>query len=420
MLLGGRMEITANCRLAGALAGAMRTERDALTLRWLERIAARVALDPNRIFPTDDLLDHVPLLIDGVAAYLEDPAEEVGADMPVVAKAMELGELRFEQGFSAHQILKEYEILGGVLYNFLARAADAIDEPCTRSELLACGHRLFRAVVIIQAVTMTTYLRRSQEKVRDREEQLRGFNRVVSHELKNRIGVLLGAAQMLGEEWVAEDAAKRGEFVAMVLQNAGGMQAVLEDLLALSRVADDPRRERHVLLPEAAAEVARQLREMARTHDVEIRIAPDLPPVEINASAVELCLANYVSNAIKYADPAEPERWVEIRGHLAGRARGGGELVVEVADNGLGVPEALRDRLFRRFFRAHDERAASVEGTGLGLSIVRETVESLDGRAWARFDPPEGSVIAFSLPSRRRSDAARGAPPAAAHAAEPG
>jgi len=398
------MEITDNCRLAGALAREMRAGRDALTHRWLDRIATRVALEPGEIFPTEDLLDHVPLLVDGIAAYLEDPADEISADMPVVAKAMELGEMRFEQGFGAHQILKEYEILGGVLYQFLARTADEIDEPCTRSELLACGHRLFRAVAIIQAVTMTTYLRRTHEQVREREERLRGFNRMVTHELKNRIGVLLGAARMLGEGWIADDAAQRDQFVQMVLQNAEGMQGVLEDLLVLSRTDDDARRQRHVLLPEAAAEVVRQLREMARAHGVTVRLASDLPPVEVAANVIELCLANYVSNAIKYADPAKPERWVEIGARFADRA-GQGELVVEVADNGLGVPEPMRGRLFQRFFRAHDEQMVGVEGTGLGLSIVRETVESLGGRVWARFDRGEGSVFALALPSRRRVDA---------------
>jgi hypothetical protein len=101
------MEITDNCRLAAALASRLRNEREDLTRRWLERIASRVALDPNRIFPTESLLDHVPLLIDGIADYLEDPSREISADVPVIGKAIELGELRFSQGFGAHEILKE-------------------------------------------------------------------------------------------------------------------------------------------------------------------------------------------------------------------------------------------------------------------------------------------------------------------------
>ena len=99
-----------NCPLAGALAGALRESSTELTSRWLERIAERVNISPTKVFPTDDLLDHVPLLLDGIAAYLENPASEVTTDTPVVAKAMELGALRYAQGFDAYEILKEYEI----------------------------------------------------------------------------------------------------------------------------------------------------------------------------------------------------------------------------------------------------------------------------------------------------------------------
>jgi hypothetical protein len=64
------MDLTAPCPLAGVLAARMRDDQDSLTRRWLDRISARLTLDPNRIFPTDELLDHVPLLIAGIASYL--------------------------------------------------------------------------------------------------------------------------------------------------------------------------------------------------------------------------------------------------------------------------------------------------------------------------------------------------------------
>jgi signal transduction histidine kinase len=140
---------------------------------------------------------------------------------------------------------------------------------------------------------------------------------------------------------------------------------------------------------------------------VSVRTDASLPAVEVNAAAVELCLMNFVSNALKYADESKPERFVEIVGRVDAGTEDGSPptVVVEVRDNGLGVPEGQRDRLFERFFRADVESASGVEGTGLGLSIVRETVESLGGRAWAEF--PEGlSVFAFALPVRRSSDPA--------------
>ena len=115
------------------LAQRLKASRRELTGLWLDRISNRVALNPNKVFPTDDLLNHVPLLIDGVAEYIQNPAAEIGADMPVVAKAMELGALRHKQGFDAYQILKEYEFLGGILFTFFTKAVAEIDQPCEQS-----------------------------------------------------------------------------------------------------------------------------------------------------------------------------------------------------------------------------------------------------------------------------------------------
>jgi signal transduction histidine kinase len=348
--------------------------------------------------------------MDRIADYLEDPTEEITADAPVAGKAIELGELRWQQGFDAHEILKEYELLGGVLFAFLVRTVDTVEEECPPSELLACAHRLFRAVSVIQQVTTMQYLRLAAERVSEREQRLRGFNRMVTHELKNRIASVLGAGQLLADPEIASDDKQRARFAQMVVQNAEGMQGVLENLLELSRMDPGARRQRNVLLPHVAAEVCRQLRDMAAARGVKVRIR-DLPEVEVNSAALELALTNYVSNAIKYSDGAVEERWVEVRGRVeAAETAGGTRLVIEVTDNGLGVPEDKRQQLFTRFFRAHGDTVTGVEGTGLGLSIVRETVEGMGGRAWAEFDGERGSRFLISLPYRRTEDRAAGGP----------
>lgn len=403
------MPLLPDCPLATVLADRLRGAREELTGRWLERIVARVSIDANRVFPTQDLLDHVPLLVDGIAAFLENPADDIAADVPVVAKARELGELRYHQGFDAYQIFKEYELLGSVLFSFLARLVDDIDEPCTRSELLNCGQRLFRAITLIQQVTTMHFLSKTNAQVREREERLRGFNRMVSHELKNRVGAIKGAHALLEESWLEEP--ERVRFLQMIGENVEGIETVLGNLLMLSRLEDRVHKHHHVRLPQAVAEVVRQLREMSRARGVTIGIPEPLPEVEIDAAVVELCLTNYLSNAIKYADPEKVNRRVEVRGSVETRSDERGEsLVVSVRDNGLGVPADARDKLFQRFFRAHDETVTGVEGTGLGLSIVRETVESIGGRAWADLSKPGESTFAFAIPVRRRSERTSVAP----------
>jgi signal transduction histidine kinase len=397
------MDITRPCPLAGRIAGRIREARDELTARWLERIAARVSLDEQRIFPSEELLDHVPILMVGIADYLEDPTDEITADVPVIAKAMELGELRFSQGFDATEILKEYEILGGVLFAFSSGVLAEGGETCAAEDMLICAHRLFRAISVIEQTTTAQYLRVLGERVGEREERLRRFSRMITHELKNRVGATLGAGQLLQEEWLGDE--ERQKFAGMVSENAQEIQKVLENLVALSRLDGERRRQRNIMLPEVVAEVFRQLRELARARQVQLRVAGELPGVEVNAAAVELCLSNYVSNAIKYSDPSQRDRHAAVDAVLEDvpGTEHGCELVVRVRDNGLGVPEDRRERLFERFYRAHADHDR-VEGTGLGLNLVQETAESMGGRAWAELDQSAGAVFAFALPVRRSSE----------------
>ena len=406
------MDLMPDCPLAKTLATQLRNAHTELTARWLERISARVTLEPNRVFPSDDLLDHVPLLIDGIADYLENIADEVAADAPVVAKARELGELRYAQGFSAHEVLKEYEILGGIIFSFFTRTIDDLKEECLKSELLTCSHRVYTALEVIRQATAAHFLELMTARVSEREERLTRFNRMVSHELKTHLNAALGARAMLREQWLQD--AEREVFTTMLDANIEAMGAVLVNLEALSRLEHakgrkaiaGQSRERHVLLPQAAGEAVRQLREFARSRSVAVRLAEDLPATEVDAAVVELCLSNYISNAIKYSSAARSSRWVAVRAQIVDATpvpsldasdRPRHELIVEVHDNGIGVPEAARDRLFERFYRAHTDTASGIEGTGLGLSLVRETVELRGGRAWADFGP-DGSCFAFSLP----------------------
>src|SRR5262245_64670421 len=88
-------------------------ERFTLAERWLARLRELLTVELNDVFPSDQLLDHIPLLIAHVAAYLRAPAdEEVAANAAVIDKARELGLLRHEQKASLHQRLREYEVLG--------------------------------------------------------------------------------------------------------------------------------------------------------------------------------------------------------------------------------------------------------------------------------------------------------------------
>lgn len=393
-------------QLAAILSDRLRTAKQELVTQWLNRITARVAISTKRVFPTHELLNHVPLLIEGVAGYLRRPERDIDAKAPVVAKAMELGALRHEQGFDAYEILKEYEMLGEIIFGFLTEIADTVPGDHARRDFLICWQRLAQAMELIRQATVTHFLRLSDARVNERENRLRKFNRTVAHELKNKINAISAASTALSQDWVPPS--ERKEFEEIILKNSKGLEKTLSSLESLSGNQADSRHCRNVLLPEAASEAVRELADAAKAKGVEVRIADDLPPIEVDAAVVELALMNYVSNGIKYSDAGKQQRWVSISGALESpNTEHDREVVIRVSDNGIGVPADRRERLFAEFYRAHDETVTDAAGTGLGLSIVREAVETIGGRAWAEFPENEGSVFAFSVPSRRQEDAHR-------------
>lgn len=341
------------------------------------------------------MVGDMPLLIDGIAWHLEHPDDCLAADDPVIRTAMELGKLRHAQGFSEKDILEEYELLGRLLFDELAVAGGAGEGKVDEQAMLACGSLLFHAIVVIEITTTTHYLEIAADRVAEREERLHAFNRAVSHEIKDRLATVANASELLEQGTLPMD--RQRELTRMIARNAEEMGATVDNLLVLARVEDDPLDHPRVALRVAVDRAIQHVASSAATTGVDVRVVGDLPDVEVDDAAVYLSLLNYLRNSIKYADADAPDRRVEIRTHVE-RAKGDErELVVHVADNGIGVPPNKRDGLFQRFFRAHEGMHQG--GTGLGLSIVRASVGAIDGRAWADF-PDKGSVFSFAVPLR--------------------
>lgn len=390
-----------SCSAAAPLAARIREESATLAHRWLGRISELDALERTAVFPSDALLDHVPQLIEAIADFLDNSAGDLDTMDLVIGKALELGELRHEQGVGPNEILKEFEILGGILLNFMGNEVRSLELQCSAHEAFVCAHRIHRSIAMIERYTTTHYLRLKDERINEREQRLRGFNRMVSHELKNRVGAIHSSGLLLQEDWLEDE--KRKRLIEIVAENSRAMADILADLLELSGVDVDTRRSRNLPLRTVVAEVTRQLRDAAADRAVEIRIDENLPDVTVSAPVVELALTNYLSNAIKYSDPQAAQRWAVVRTVAANEDDD--ELRIEVEDNGIGVPLDERAHLFSEFFRA--ESVAKIEGSGIGLSIVRGTVEASGGEVWARFpEGGRGSIFGFSIPSRRESDEA--------------
>jgi signal transduction histidine kinase len=378
-------------------------ERLTLAGRWLGRLKELLTVDENDVFPSDQLLDHIPLLIADVAAYLRAPAdEEIAANAAVIAKARELGVLRHAQQASVHQLLREYEILGEILEAFVSEETSRLGLQPTSAECFEVLRRLTRSIRALMRTTVETFVSEYTTTIQERNERIKAFNRMTSHELRNPIGTILFAAAALTNEKVRADSDRLDKVATTIRSNAERLSWLVDNLQRLARLGDplDVPSQQQIDLAALASEVARQLADMAAARRVSIRIGQDLPTLFVDPAHLELILLNLVSNAIKYSDPDKPESFVAIA--VCADTDIGDYCALSVRDNGLGIPEADQPAIFDRFFRghAHLDHALGNSGNGLGLAIAVECVQALGGTIRCESTVGQGTTFFVTLPCK--------------------
>ncbi len=392
---------------ACAIADQIEAGQRNISRQWLARLTELLPVDVRDVFPSDQLLDHIPIIIEQIATYLRAPDdEEFAANTTVISKAQELGLLRHGQQASVHQILREYALLGTVLETFVVDATRALPHPPASDEIFGVTHRVGRAVQSLMQVTVDTFVASYTETITRQTEQLGSFNRMVSHELRNPLHTLQLVLGMLDATDDDELPALRARIAPLLRRNVTRMTDILRSLEALCRAREDTDTPtvQVIEIGAVAAEVARQLADVAAARGVAIRIAPEMPVVNVDMARLELALMNVVSNAIKYSDPAKVDRHIEIDGSVDD-----GRCTVTVRDNGLGIPADVVPHLFhRRFLRAHghlDDQLGN-DGSGLGLSIIHECIGSLGGTVHIESTEGEGTTVVMNLPGQSASSTA--------------
>jgi PAS domain S-box-containing protein len=219
--------------------------------------------------------------------------------------------------------------------------------------------------------------------------ELERFAYTVSHDLKSPLITIQGFSGLI------EQSAARGEFARMhadigrIRAAADKMQALLDDLLDLSRIGRLVHPPQRVSLAELAREVVELIAPDPGSAGICIDIAPDLPVIVGDRPRLFEILQNLVDNAIKFtADERQPR--IEI-----GAREEAGETVCYVRDNGIGIDPRYHAKVFGLFERLDQ----GTEGTGIGLAIVKRIIELHGGRVWVESEGQgRGSTFFFALP----------------------
>jgi signal transduction histidine kinase len=235
-------------------------------------------------------------------------------------------------------------------------------------------------------------LRHQAEELARSNTELEQFAYVASHDLREPLRMIASFVDLLGRRYGDRLDQDGLDFIAFAREGAARMDRLVLDLLDYSRIGRICKPMQPVDLGVLCDRVARALTLKVTESGADIVLpAPPWPSVTGDPDELVRLMQNLIDNAIKYREPTRP-----IRVTISTERRGS-EVIVAIADNGIGIDLQYSDRIFGIFQRLHTRE--SYEGTGIGLAICKKIVERHGGRIWLDSKPGEGSTFFFSLPA---------------------
>ena len=226
-----------------------------------------------------------------------------------------------------------------------------------------------------------------------------------SHELRTPLSAVRGAVETVLGIDLSADAKSAKRFLEVIDRHSARLEALVADLLTLSRLESPAGALKPTLVDwhRFCAELGEKWAEVARKKEVawECRPPPGLHEVAIDPRLARVVLDNLVDNAIKFTSGG---------GHVTVSSRtGNSDLIIEVADDGCGIPSEEQERVFERFYQVQTARSGTgstqpdTRGTGLGLAIVRHAVAAMRGTVTLASKPGSGTRVTVTIPQPDRA-----------------
>jgi two-component system phosphate regulon sensor histidine kinase PhoR len=225
------------------------------------------------------------------------------------------------------------------------------------------------------------------------QELRKEFVANVSHELRTPLTVIRGFTETL-RDGALKDPVAGPKFLGTIERHVNQLTNLVSDLLELSRLESTPELPRRVSFDIGA--VVRRAGDLLlpaaqqKNQSLLLRVPAALPRIAGNPEYVERAVSNLIDNAIKYT-PEQGKIDVAV-------TRDNGSVIVEVADNGIGIPPEDLSRIFERFYRVDRSRSRDMGGTGLGLSIVKHVAQAHGGSIDVASTLGTGSRFRLKLP----------------------
>ncbi|WP_093787942.1 sensor histidine kinase [Actinacidiphila guanduensis] len=390
------MDVNAAVAAASGIVGLLTGASAVLAFRWSEREQARPTRKAQR---TETMTAVLPPGVDTVLSVLRSSAVVLDEGDTVVkassaAYALGLvrgGRLAVDQMLQMARETRRDGEIRQVELDLPRRGAGRGEGLAVSARVAPLGSRL-----VLLLVEDLTEARRIEAVRRD-------FVANVSHELKTPVGALSLLSEAVMD--AADDPEAVNRFAGRMQVEATRLTSLVQEIIDLSRVQDDDvlTDAEPVTVDDLVAEAVDRCRQRANSKQITMATGttPDLV-IWGNRGQLAAALGNLVENAVNYS-PARTRVGIAAR-RIAAPGSGGGDLVeISVTDQGIGISEKDRERVFERFYRVDPARSRATGGTGLGLSIVKHVAASHGGEVTVWSAEGQGSTFTLRLPEAGRA-----------------
>jgi signal transduction histidine kinase len=244
----------------------------------------------------------------------------------------------------------------------------------------------------LENMRLVSRLEHSLEHLQEANRLKDDFVAVVSHELRTPLTSIQGYVKTLIQLTGDLDVDQQRSFLEAADRQSERLRRLIEQLLVVSRLEShvEPLTVTSVSLRTLTKQIVEELQTTAHGQAFHLRFEELAPPIDTDESKVRQILSNLIENAIKYSPP---DSRITVREQVVADRR-----ILSVEDEGPGIPEASKERVFDRFYQVDQSSTRRVGGTGLGLYICAKMAESLGAELRLERSNEEGSVFSLSLP----------------------